>query len=36
MRNNLKRANQKTLGYSKLSEIHDKILGTFRECEHYL
>ncbi|EAS1760892.1 IS1 family transposase, partial [Salmonella enterica] len=25
-----------TLGYSKSAEMHDKIIGTFIEREHYL
>ncbi|HAU6874883.1 TPA: IS1 family transposase, partial [Salmonella enterica subsp. enterica serovar Enteritidis] len=28
--------NRKTLGYSKSAEMHDKIIGTFIEREHYL
>ncbi|MBJ9298876.1 IS1 family transposase, partial [Citrobacter freundii] len=31
-----KRLNRKTLGYSKSVEMHDKIIGTFIEREHYL
>ncbi|EKO8653946.1 IS1 family transposase, partial [Salmonella enterica] len=27
---------RKTLGYSKSAEMHDKIIGTFIEREHYL
>ncbi|MEY0673026.1 IS1 family transposase, partial [Providencia rettgeri] len=27
---------RKTLGYSKSPEMHDKIIGTFIEREHYL
>ncbi|MGS3549209.1 IS1 family transposase, partial [Klebsiella quasipneumoniae] len=26
----------KTLGYSKLAEMHDRIIGTFIEREHYV
>lgn len=36
LRNRLKRLNRKTLGYSKLPEMYDKIIGTFIEREHYL
>ncbi|MGF7483996.1 IS1 family transposase [Providencia sp. SP181] len=36
LRNRLKRLNRKTLGYSKSVEMHDKIIGTFIEREHYL
>ncbi|QAX78710.1 IS1 family transposase [Yersinia hibernica] len=36
LRNRLKRLNHKTLGYSKSAEMHDKIIGTFIEREHYL
>ncbi|EEQ12694.1 transposase B [Yersinia frederiksenii ATCC 33641] len=36
LRNRLKRLNRKTLGYSKPAEMHDKIIGTFIEREHYL
>ncbi len=36
LRNRLKRLNRKTLGYSKCPEMHDKIMGTFIEREHYL
>ncbi|END0960685.1 IS1 family transposase, partial [Escherichia coli] len=36
LRNRLKRLNRKTLGYSKSPEMHDKIIGTFIEREHYL
>ncbi|WP_230580651.1 IS1 family transposase, partial [Xenorhabdus bovienii] len=35
-RNRLKRLNRKTLGYSKCPEMHDKIMDTFIEREHYL
>ncbi|WP_317177888.1 IS1 family transposase, partial [Pectobacterium sp. HCp5_1] len=28
--------NRKTIGYSKSVEMHDKIIGTFIEREHYL
>lgn len=33
-RNRLKWLNRKTLGYSKSSEMHEKIIGTFIEHEH--
>lgn len=36
LRNHLKWLNRKTLGYSKSAEMHDKIIGTFIEREHYL
>ncbi|WP_317177162.1 IS1 family transposase, partial [Pectobacterium sp. HCp5_1] len=36
LRNRLKRLNRKTIGYSKSVEMHDKIIGTFIEREHYL
>lgn len=36
IRNRLKRLNRKTQGYSKVVEMHDKIIGTFIEREHYL
>ncbi|AYN25535.1 IS1 family transposase (plasmid) [Buttiauxella sp. 3AFRM03] len=36
LRNRLKRLNRKTLGYSKSTEMHDKIIGTFIEREHYV
>lgn len=34
LRNSLKRLNRKTLGYSKSTEMYDKVIGTFieREC----
>ena len=35
LRNRLKRLNRKTQGYSKSAEMHDKIIGTFIEREHY-
>lgn len=35
LRNRLKRLNRKTLGYSKSTEMHDRIIGTFIEREHY-
>lgn len=35
LRNRLKWLNRKTLGYSKSAEMHDKIIGTFIEREHY-
>ncbi len=34
--NRLKRLNRKTLGYSKSSDMHDKIIGTFIEREYYV
>jgi len=34
--NRLKRLNRKTPGYSKLAEMHDKVIGTFIEREYYL
>ncbi|CDH24202.1 Insertion element iso-IS1n protein InsB (fragment) [Xenorhabdus bovienii str. kraussei Becker Underwood] len=27
--------NRKTIGYSKSAEMHDKVIGTFIEREHY-
>ncbi|WP_411354719.1 IS1 family transposase [Xenorhabdus khoisanae] len=36
LRNRIKRLNRKTLGYSKPSEMHDKIIGTFIEREYYI
>ncbi|WP_317178072.1 IS1 family transposase, partial [Pectobacterium sp. HCp5_1] len=36
LRNRLKRLNRKTIEYSKSVEMHDKIIGTFIEREHYL
>ncbi|WP_214270436.1 IS1 family transposase, partial [Escherichia coli] len=36
LRNRLKRLNRKTLGYSKSTEMHDKVIGTFIEREYYL
>lgn len=33
--NRLKRLSRKTLGYSKSAEMHDKIIGTLIEREHY-
>ncbi|OAT16423.1 putative transposase [Buttiauxella gaviniae ATCC 51604] len=36
LRNRLKRLNRKTLGYSKSAEMHDKVIGTFIEREHYI
>ncbi|ENF4439120.1 IS1 family transposase, partial [Salmonella enterica subsp. enterica serovar Anatum] len=36
LRNRLKRLNRKTLGYSKSAEMHDKVIGTFIEREHYV
>ncbi|WP_370700347.1 IS1 family transposase [Xenorhabdus cabanillasii] len=35
LRNRLKRLNHETLGYSKSSEMHDKVIGTFIEREYY-
>lgn len=35
LRNWLKRLNRKVPGYSKSSEMHDRIIGTFIECEYY-
>ncbi|WP_222943047.1 IS1 family transposase, partial [Xenorhabdus sp. PB62.4] len=34
-RTRIKRLNRKTIGYSKSEEMHDKVIGTFIECEHY-
>ncbi|MBI6550259.1 IS1 family transposase, partial [Xenorhabdus lircayensis] len=31
----IKRLNRKTIGYSKSEEMHDKVIGTFIEREHY-
>ncbi len=36
LRNRLQRLNRKTLGYSKSSEIHDRIIGTYIEREYYV
>ncbi len=36
IRNRLKRLNRKTLGYSKSTEMHDKVIGIFIEWEYYL
>ena len=36
LRKRLKRLNRKTLGYSKSAEMHDRVIGTFIEREHYL
>ncbi len=36
LRNKLKRLNRKTQGYSKSAEMHDRVIGTFIEREHYL
>lgn len=36
LRNRLKRLNRKTLGYSKSTEMHDKMIGAFIEREYYL
>ncbi|PHM76391.1 IS1 transposase [Xenorhabdus cabanillasii] len=35
LRIRIKRLNRKTIGYSKSEEIHDKVIGTFIEREHY-
>ncbi|WP_155272318.1 IS1 family transposase [Xenorhabdus bovienii] len=35
-RTRLKRLNRKTIGYSKSEEMHDKVIGTFIECENYV
>ncbi len=31
----LKRFKRKTIGYSKSTEMHDKVIGTFIEREYY-
>ncbi|WP_291969720.1 IS1 family transposase [Candidatus Symbiopectobacterium sp.] len=36
LRNRLQRLNRKTLGYSKSSEMHDSIIGTYIEREYYV
>ncbi|MGL9751110.1 MAG: IS1 family transposase [Symbiopectobacterium sp.] len=36
LRNRLKRINRKTLGYSTSSEMHDRLIGTYIECEYYV
>ncbi|WP_291971030.1 IS1 family transposase, partial [Candidatus Symbiopectobacterium sp.] len=36
LRNRLQRLNRKTLGYSKSSEMHDRIIGTYIEREYYV
>ncbi|MGL9735185.1 MAG: IS1 family transposase [Symbiopectobacterium sp.] len=36
LRNQLKRLNRKTSGYSKASEIHDRSIGTYIEREYYV
>ena len=36
LRNRLKRLNRKKLGYSKSTEMHDKVIGTFIEREYYV
>ncbi|MDE1483682.1 IS1 family transposase [Xenorhabdus bovienii] len=28
--------NRKTIGYSKLEEVHDKVIGTLIEREYYV
>ncbi len=33
---NKARLNRKTLGYSKSSEMHDRIIGTYIEREYYV
>ncbi len=35
-RNRLQRLNRKTPGYSKSSERHDRIIGTYIEREYYV
>ncbi|WP_291970399.1 IS1 family transposase [Candidatus Symbiopectobacterium sp.] len=36
LRNRLQRLNRKTPGYSKSSEMHYRIIGTYIECEYYV
>ncbi|WP_291971675.1 IS1 family transposase [Candidatus Symbiopectobacterium sp.] len=36
LRNRLQRLNRKTPGYSKSSETHDRIIGTYIEREYYV
>ncbi|MCU6375013.1 IS1 family transposase [Morganella morganii] len=36
LRNQIENLNRKTLGYSRCSEIHNKIIGTFIEMEHHI
>lgn len=36
LRNRIKNLNRKTLEYSGSAEMHDKIIGTFIEMEHYI
>ncbi|PCS21504.1 putative transposase [Candidatus Enterovibrio escicola] len=36
LRTRLKRLNWKTIGYSKSTEIYDKVINTFIEREYYL
>ncbi len=36
LRNRLQRLNRNTLGYSKSSEMHDRIIGTYIEREYYV
>ncbi|WP_291970566.1 IS1 family transposase, partial [Candidatus Symbiopectobacterium sp.] len=36
LRNRLQRLNRKTPGYSKSSEMHDRIIGTYIEREYYV
>ncbi|MGL9751569.1 MAG: IS1 family transposase [Symbiopectobacterium sp.] len=36
LRNRLKRLNRKTLGDSKSSEMHDRLIGTYIEREYYI
>ena len=35
LRTRLKRLNRKTIGFSKSTELHDKVIGTFIEREFY-
>ena len=35
LRTRLKRLNRKTIGFSKSSEMHDKVIGTFIDREFY-
>ncbi|CDH05947.1 hypothetical protein XBO1_2090001 [Xenorhabdus bovienii str. oregonense] len=34
-RTRIKRLNRKTIGYSESEEMHNKVIGTFIEREHY-
>lgn len=36
LRNQMEKLNRKTLGYSRSAEMHNKIIGTFIEMEHYI